>query len=290
MENTEQFQELPIPELAVLRQCLAELDVAPAVRHRLDQALSASEAQVRQRLEQAARQAQHSVLLGHIAAHIVHEIRNPLNAIFLHADVVEEEMRQPTVDSRAQIRESIIDIRTEVMRLYAVIQDYLALARLAALDRTPEELGTFLNDCAGDMQTQAEARGITLHLQGLTRLGDVLLHKGTLRRAVLNLMQHALDAMPEGGTLTLRGRRATSQVTVEVRNTGSGIAEEQLALLFEPFATIGSEWTGLGLYVTREIVAAHHGTIDVQSVPGMGTTFTMTLPLQPPLPAEEGRG
>src|SRR5688572_18241738 len=103
MDNTEQFQELPVPELTALRQCLAELELAPAVRHQLEHALSQSEAQVRQRLEQTVRQAQRFRFLGDIAARMVHEIRNPLNAIFLHADVVEEETQQPTVDSRAQI-------------------------------------------------------------------------------------------------------------------------------------------------------------------------------------------
>jgi signal transduction histidine kinase len=279
MENTEQFPELPVPELAAVRQCLAELDLVPAIRQRLECALNQSQAQVLQRLEQAARHAQRFVRLGHIAAHMVHEIRNPLNAIFLHADVVEEEMRQPTVDSRMQIGESIADIRTEVTRLYAVMQDYLALARLSALDLTPEDLGTVLSDCALEMQAPAEARGITLHLQGLTRLGLVSLHKPTFRCAVQNLMQQALDAMPQGGTLTLRGRRTAAQITVAIRDTSCGIPEEQLDVLFEPFSTAGAEWTGLRLYVAREIVAAHQGTIDVQSAPGMGTTFTITLPL-----------
>src|SRR5262245_35309739 len=109
MENTEQFPELPVPELAAVRQCLAELDLPAAVRQRLESVLNQSAAQVQQRLEQAVWQAQRFTLLGQLAAHMVHEIRNPLNAIFLHADVVDEEMRQPTVDSRTQIAESITD-------------------------------------------------------------------------------------------------------------------------------------------------------------------------------------
>jgi len=85
--------------------------------------------------------------------------------------------------------------------------------------------------------------------------------------------------MPQGGTVTLRGRRTASHSIVEIRDTGSAISEEQLDVLFEPLSNAGSEWTGLGLYVIREIVVAHHGTIDVQSAPGQGTTFTVMLPL-----------
>ncbi|HEY5868731.1 MAG TPA: ATP-binding protein, partial [Candidatus Tectomicrobia bacterium] len=115
--------------------------------------------------------------------------------------------------------------------------------------------------------------------KGLARLGYVSLNTGTLRRAMLNLFQRAMDVMPTGGTLTLEGRRAGSQVIVQVSDTSSGIPEEQLAVLFQPFHTTGSEWSTLGLYVVREIVAAHGGVIDVQSAPGQGTTFTITLPV-----------
>jgi signal transduction histidine kinase len=235
---------------------------------------------LRQRLQQMAWQADRCALLGEIAARMVHDIRNPLNAIFLHADVVEEEIQRPTHDSQAQVAASMADIRTEVTHLYDLMQDYLALARLAVVCREPEDLGLFLGECAHAVRTLAENRQVVLHLEGLTRLGRVPIHKGTLRRALLNLMQRALETMPQGGTLTLRGRRtASSHVTIEVRDTGGSIPEEQLDLLFAPFYTTGSEWAGLGLYVVREIVVAHHGTLDVQSTPDKGTTFTITLPL-----------
>ena len=278
MTNAEQAQG-PLPELAALRQCLTELALPPAVRQTLDSAFTESEKRLQQRLEQMTRQVQRSAVLSDIAGKIVHEIRNPLNAIFLHADVVLGELQYPTLDSRTQMVESLTDIRTEVRRLYDIIQDYLALARLLVVRYEPEDMGNFLRECGHVMQEQARARGVMLHLQGLARLGSVSLHKGTLQRAFVNLLQRALDAMPQGGTVTLRGRRTASHSVVEIRDTGSAISEEQLDLLFEPLYSTGSEWTGLGLYVVREIILAHQGTIDVQSVPGQGTTFTVTLPL-----------
>ena len=167
----------------------------------------------------------------------------------------------------------------EVRRLYDIMQDYLALARLAVVQYEPEDMGNFLRECGRVMQEQARTRGVMLHLQGLARLGSVSLHKGTLQRAFVNLLQRALDAMPQGGTVTLRGRRTASHSIVEIRDTGSAISEEQLEILFEPLYSMSLEWTGLELYVVREIVVAHHGTIDVQSAPGQGTTCTVTLPL-----------
>jgi two-component system sporulation sensor kinase C len=278
MTNAEQAQG-QLPELAALRQCLTELALPPAVRQTLDSAFTESERRLQQRLEQLMWQGQRSALLGDIAGKIVHEIRNPLNAIFLHADVVQGELQCPTLDSRTQILESLTDIRMEVRRLYDIMQDYLALARLAVVQYEPEDMGNFLRECGRVLQEQARTRGVTLQLQGLARLGAVSLHKGTLQRAFVNLLQRALNAMPQGGTVTLRGRRTASHSVVEIRDTGGAISEEQLDVLFEPLYSTGSECTGLGLYVVREIIAAHHGTIDVQSTPGRGTTFTVTLPL-----------
>ena len=279
-EQSREGKEEALPELLPLRQCLSDLELAPAVRQNIEKALAQSEGLLRQRLGQMTRHAQRDALLGDIAAKMVHDIRNPLNAIFLHADVVEEELRRPTQDSQIQMAASVAEIRTEVSRLYDLIQDYLTLARLAVVQREYEDLGPFLAECAQAMRTLLESRHIVLHLEGLTRLGRVAIHKGTLRRAILNLLQRALDAMPQGGTLTLRGRRvASSHVTIEVRDTGSSIPEEQLERLFEPFGPGESEWTGLGLYVVHEIITAHHGTIDVQSAPHQGTTLTITLPL-----------
>jgi len=278
MTNAEQAQG-QLPELATLRQCLTELALPPAVRQTLDSAFTESEKQLQQRLEQMTWQVQRSTLLGDLAGKIVHEIRNPLNAIFLHADVVQGELQCPTLDSRTQMMESLTDIRMEVRRLYDIIQDYLALVRLAVVQYEPEDLDNFLRECGRVMQEQARTRGVVLHLQGLARLGSVALHKGTLQRAFVNLLQRALDAMPQGGTVTLRGWRTASHSVIEIRDTGSAISEEQLDVLFEPLSNTGSEWTGLGLCVVREIVVAHHGTIDVQSAPGQGTTFTVTFPL-----------
>ena len=279
MTNATQSHELPMPELEALRQRIAELELPPEARQALDKTLDQSAGRIRQRLAQVTRHAERLALLGHMAARMTHEIHNPLNAVLLHADVLEEEIRQPTPDNHVQMVESLSEIRLEVTRLCDVVQDYLVLVRLVVLECAPQDLEVFLHGCVLEMQERLESRGITLHLEGLARLGYVSLNTSTLRRAMLNLLQRALDVMSTGGTLTLQGRRHNSQVIIQVSDTGSGIPEEQLAVLFKPFHTTGSEWTTLGLYVVREIVAAHGGVVDVQSVPGQGTTFTITLPV-----------
>jgi signal transduction histidine kinase len=110
------------------------------------------------------------------------------------------------------------------------------------------------------------------------RLGAVAFHASTLRRALLNLVQNAAEAMPQGGTVTLIGQSAADQVQLQVQDTGSGIAAERLAQIFEPLHTSKPGGTGLGLYIVQEVAAAHGGQVTVQSVEGQGATFTLTLP------------
>jgi len=131
---------------------------------------------------------------------------------------------------------------------------------------------------SAEIEAQAAARSITFQLEGVENPGRVAFHAGTLRRAVLNLLQNALEAMPQGGTVTLEGQGMATHVQLQVRDTGSGIPAADLAQIFEPLYTTKPEGTGLGLYIVQEIVTAHEGQITVESVEGQGTTFTLTLP------------
>jgi signal transduction histidine kinase len=110
----------------------------------------------------------------------------------------------------------------------------------------------------------------------------VALHPHSFRRVLVNLVHNAIDAMPQGGTLTLQGRRQAATVALAVQDTGSGIPPEHLPQIFEPLHTTKPGGTGLGLYIVHEVVAAHGGQVAVQSTVGAGTTFTITLPLVGP--------
>ena len=231
-----------------------------------------------QRLEREARRSQHLSLLGRLAASVSHEIRNPLSAITLHVDLLQEEMRQPSPHSAEAIAESFTEITTQLARLHDLVDDYLSLARVATIERTPQDLGAAVEAWAQEWQELMTTKGVTLQLDRLTHLGQAVFHASTLRRVVLNLVHNALEAMPQGGTLTLAGEVSATHVHLHVRDTGSGIPAEQLPHIFEPLYTTKSEGTGLGLYIVQEIVQAHGGEVTVESPAGQGTRFTITLP------------
>jgi PAS domain S-box-containing protein len=232
----------------------------------------------RRRLEQEAQRAQHFALLGRLAAGVSHEIRNPLGAIFLHVDLLEEELHQPSADGPTLIAQSLAEIKTQLARLDDLVQSYLSLVRVANLERQVQDLGAAVQTWAAEFAALAAPRRVAIRVRGLEALGSVAFHASTLRRALLNLVQNALDAMPQGGTITLAGARTATHAQLEVRDTGCGVPAERLSRLFEPLYTTKPGGTGLGLYIVQEIVAAHGGHIAVHSAVGRGTTFTVRLP------------
>ena len=221
----------------------------------------------------------HLTMLGRLASTLSHEIRNPLGALFILIDVLEADLQQPAADHSTQVTQTLADMRTMLSRMDDLVQDYLSLARLAEPRLEPVELGAVVETYAQEMYKQCACRGIALRLEGVSRLGRVYLHQNAFRRVLTNLMQNAIEAMPQGGELTLCGRQTGSWAYLEVQDTGEGIPADQLAQLFVPFHTTKSDGTGLGLYVVREILAAHGGVITVTSMPGTGTTCLVMLPL-----------
>jgi signal transduction histidine kinase len=130
-----------------------------------------------------------------------------------------------------------------------LLQDYLSLVRVSTVQREVQELGAAVQAWVPEFAALATARGMTLQLDGLADLGPVALHASTLRRALLNLVQNALDAMAPGGTVTLAGQGTATHVQLQVRDTGCGIPADQLVPIFEPLRTTKPGGTGLGLYI-----------------------------------------
>jgi signal transduction histidine kinase len=277
--------DVPLSQsLAVLRQCITTLDTAaaraPTAAQELQDTVSALrgvEAALHQHRD-ALRRAEHFATLGRLAAGLTHEIRNPLGALFLHIDLLEEEFLSPSPESATALPQAFREIRTALARLDALVQDYLSLVRVGTIEPSVQDLGAAVEAWAAEMHPLATQQGVLLPLEGHTSVGEIAFHASTLRRAVLNVVQNAIEAVPYGGTLTLECTRTATAAQLRIRDTGIGIPAVQLVRIFEPLYTTKPGGTGLGLYIVREILVAHRSGVTVESVEGVGSTFTFTFP------------
>jgi signal transduction histidine kinase len=235
-------------------------------------AMAASLGQQRDELRRAERLA----AVGRISAQITHEIRNPLNAIGLNAELLVEELEPGRAPGEA--RQLVAAIQREVDRLNGVAEEYLRFARLPkpTLGRHDlnEVVGSLLDFLAPELQAAGVEVVRELSAEPLGLRGD----EGQLRAVFLNLYRNSREAMPSGGRLTIRTRRDREAVEAEVADTGGGIPPEVLTRIFEPFYSTKERGTGLGLAFVLQVVKEHGGTIHCDSAQGRGTTFTVRIP------------
>lgn len=229
------------------------------------------------RQQRELRSAERLAAVGRISAQITHEIRNPLNAIGLNAELLSEELAQLSPAPR-EATQLVAAISREVDRLEAVAEEYLKFARLPRAAPAPldlDEVVASLLDFVGPELSAARIEVVRELAGGLPSVeGD----EAQLRAVALNLVRNSRESMPGGGTLRVRTRRADGGVELEVEDTGGGMPPEVLARIFEPFYTTKERGTGLGLAYARRVVAEHGGRIQCDSAPGRGTTFTIRLP------------
>ena len=177
------------------------------------------------------------------------------------------------------MRQTFGEIRTALTRLDELVQDYLSLVRVSTIELGVQDVGSAVQAWAAEMQSRAAPQGVIVELEGHTTVGPLAFHPSTLRRAVLNVVQNAIEAMPDGGTLRLECVRSATEVQLRIRDSGMGMPAELVPRIFEPLYTTKPGGTGLGLYIVREILVAHGGRVAVESVEGQGTTFILMFPI-----------
>ncbi len=212
--------------------------------------------------------------IGRMAAHVTHEVRNPLSSIGLNVDMLGDELSDADSES-SKLMESI---QQEVERLESITEEYLRLARLPEPSLTPEDPTGLLRDTADFVQREMDAAGVELDVDLASQLPEVAMDEPQLRQALLNLLRNAREAMPEGGTAKLEATRYEGGVRIQVHDEGAGITEEDREHVFDLFYTTKERGTGLGLPLTQQIVVAHGGKIACKPRHPQGTTFEVWLP------------
>ena len=217
-------------------------------------------------------------------ANMSHELRTPLNAVIGFSEVLIERMFGELNDKQD---EYLRDIHASGTHLLSLINDILDLSKIEAgrmeLAPTDFDLPTTLDNAMTLVRERAGRRSIALHLAVDERLGHIRADERKIRQVALNLLSNAIKFTPEGGRIEVRAAAGDRLVEVSVSDNGVGIAPEDQEAIFEEFRQVGAgpakqEGTGLGLALSRKFVELHGGRIWVSSRPGVGSTFTFTIP------------
>jgi len=217
--------------------------------------------------------------LGRLSAGIAHEVRNPLTGISLLLDDLHDRMISSPNDQQL-IRRSL----EEMERLEELIGELLNFASLPKNKLEKGNVAAVLDDTLFLVQKQLENNRVAIDLAVDAGLPTIPLDANRLKQAILNLLSNAIDAMPQGGTLSISVREEQGGIAITIADTGEGISSDRLPLIFEPFYTSKGKGTGLGLSITHNIISDHGGRVQVTSSEGEGTSFTIWLPAQTSYP------
>ncbi len=234
-----------------------------------------------------------------LARRLAHELKNPLFPLQLTVENLIRAREQSPEMFEEIFRESSQTLLAEISNLKGIINRFSEFSRMPQPQLQRVQVNEIVELVARLFQAQFQAKGreaIYCQMQLDRRLDPIAADPELLHRTLSNLVLNAMDAMPNGGTLTLRTRRDDGKVAIEVCDTGSGLTREECERIFTPYYTSKQHGTGLGLAIVQSVVSDHGGRISVQSEPGKGTTFVIELPSNvdgiPPVasPAEEAAG
>src|SRR5580692_5619427 len=229
-----------------------------------------------------------------LAASVAHEIGNPLNALHIHLQLMERELKKlktgrgSKVESREQDAradstrkmEQFLEVsKGEIARLDYIITQFLQAIRSAPLQLKLSSLNDVVGKTLDLLQPEIENRGVTVKTKLARNLTATPIDATQMQQVLVNLVKNAAQAMTNGGTLMLQTGENADAVWLSVADTGGGIPQEQINRIFEPFYTTKKKGSGLGLMIVQRIVRAHDGKIELESHVGRGTTFRIWLPL-----------
>ncbi len=231
------------------------------------------------RLERQVLHGERLATIGKMAAKVAHEIRSPLSSISLNAELLGDELDSYRGVNTDEAQSLLHSISTEIDRVTSLTEEYLQFSRLPESQLLKGDINRLIEDLIEFMRHEVRHKKIEVEYEIKEKSLQVNFDPVQLRRALLNMIRNAIDAMPKGGKLRILIERADGNAIIHIQDNGVGISQEQMERIFDPFFTTKDFGTGLGLAVVQQIIDEHRGQISCHSRVGQGTTFSIYLPL-----------
>ncbi len=217
--------------------------------------------------------------LAELAGSLAHEIKNPLSIIHMNIDLLSEDLMEIDSPSSRRCQNRVDMVRNQCERMEGLLRDFLRFARLRHIDLVPGSLNDQIQQVLDAYQAQADSQDVELQRYLDPDLPSIRLHSDALQSALMNLVKNALEAMPDGGQLWARTYSTRGGVNLDLIDTGTGVDDNTVLHMFEPFYSTKDGGSGLGLPTARKIIEAHGARISVQSETGRGTKFSLQFPV-----------
>ena len=224
--------------------------------------------------------AERMATVGRLSLKVAHEVRNPIAAIELNAEILQDIVRGQTGKEGVEAVALVSAIRDQVTALDGLTEEYLAFARFPKPHFEEESINHLLTELADFVRPLATRQGLTVGVEVDPEIPFMEIDRTLLRQAIHNLVKNGMEALSHGGAITLSSRLDGEHVEIAVADTGPGIPQEVGERLFEPFFTTKPQGTGLGLSIARQITEEHGGELSWVSRPGAGTTFLIRVPVK----------
>ncbi len=227
--------------------------------------------------------AERMATVGRLSLKVAHEVRNPISAIELNAEMLQDIVRGHGGAEADEAVGLVAAIRDQVNTLDALTEEYLTFARFPRPHFEDESVNSLVQELTEFIRPVATRQGLTVRADIDPAVPMMEVDRGLLRQAILNLVKNGLEALSRGGELVLASRLVGDTVEVSVSDSGPGIRPEMAGKLFEQFFTTKPQGTGLGLSITRQIAEEHGGEVTWRNRPGGGAIFTLRLPIKRPV-------
>jgi signal transduction histidine kinase len=224
--------------------------------------------------------------LAQLAGELAHEIKNPLSVIRMNMDLLAEDFSESASHNERRALRTIATVQSQCTRLENLLRDFLKFSHMRRLQLRPGSLNEQVERILDFYGRNADQQGVDIIKYLDPDLPSIRMDIESLEASLVNLVKNSIEAMPDGGQLTVRTRVTRGGVALDLIDTGCGMEVSTAMHMFEPFFSTKEGGSGLGLPTAKKIIEAHGGRIDVQSEVNHGTQFTLEFPVPPRLRGE----